>query len=96
MQIFLADGGFSARQAYDWGMVAKLTPASELKAVTRDLAQRIAQNAPAAIAATKALVHQSRFTSVADQLQAEVEGIIGCMRHEEFRDAVNRFLTKSK
>mgnify|MGYP000364852932 CR=1 FL=1 len=96
LQIFLADGSFSAQQACDWGMVAKLVPAAELKAATRDLAQRVAQNAPAAIAATKALVHQSRFTSVAQQLAAEVDGIVGCMKHAEFREAVNKFLTKSK
>lgn len=96
MQIFLADGSFSAQQGYDWGMIAKLVPAADLKAATRELALRIAQNAPAAIAATKALIHQSRFTSVAQQLDAEVENITGCMRHDEFRKAVDKFLTKSK
>ncbi|MCO5129920.1 MAG: enoyl-CoA hydratase-related protein [Xanthobacteraceae bacterium] len=96
LQIFLADGSFSATQAYDWGMVAKLVPATELKAATRELAQRVAQNAPAAIAATKALIHQSRSTPVAQQLDAEVERIIGCMRHDDFREAVGRFLSKAK
>lgn len=96
LQIFLADGSFSAQQAYDWGLVAKLVPAAELKTATRELAQRIAQNAPAAIAATKALIHQSRFTSVTQQLDAEVENIIDCMRHDDFRKAVDKFLTKAK
>ena len=96
LQIFLADGSFSAQQAYDWGMIAKLVPAAELKAATRELAQRVAQNAPGAIAATKALIHQSRFASVAQQLDAEVEHILDCMRHDAFGNAVNRFLSKAK
>ena len=32
LQIFLAEDSFSAQQAYDWGLVAKVVPAAELKA----------------------------------------------------------------
>ena len=38
LQIFLAEDSFSAQQAYDWGLVAKVVPAVELKAATRELA----------------------------------------------------------
>ena len=34
LQIFLAEDSFSAQQAYDWGLVAKVVPAVELKAAT--------------------------------------------------------------
>ncbi len=95
-QIFLADGGFSAQQAYDWGLVTQLAPAAELRQATHDLAQRIAQNAPTAIAATKALIHQARTTPLVQQLDAEVEGIVGCMKTDAFRAAVDKFLSKSK
>src|SRR5438876_282498 len=44
LQIFLAEDSFSAKQAYDWGLVAKIVPAAELKAATRDLAHRLAQH----------------------------------------------------
>lgn len=94
LQIFLAEGSFSAQQAYDWGLVAKLVPAAELKQATRDFAARIAQNAPAAIGATKALIHQSRSTPVQQQLDAEVTAIVDCMKHDEFRTAVGKFLGK--
>src|SRR6478735_11930599 len=59
MQIYLAEDSFTARQAYDWGLVAKVVPAHELKAATRELAQRLAENAPAGLAATKALIHRA-------------------------------------
>ncbi len=47
LQIYLAEDSFSAAQAYEWGLVAKVVPAVELKAATRELAHRLAQNAPA-------------------------------------------------
>ena len=51
LQIYLAEDSFSAQQAYEWGLVAKVVPAAELKAATREFAERLAQNPPAAIAA---------------------------------------------
>src|SRR3954466_8175320 len=62
LQIFLAEDSFSAQQACDWGLVAKVVPPAELKAATRALAERLAQNAPAAIEATKALIHRAATT----------------------------------
>jgi enoyl-CoA hydratase/carnithine racemase len=96
LQIYLAEDSFSAAQAYDWGLVAKVVPAVELKAATRELAHRLAQNAPAALAATKALIHRASITPIEAQLDAERDGIIGCMQTEEFRAAVKKFTSKGK
>src|SRR5467141_1270285 len=75
LQIFLAEDSFSAAQAYDWGLVVKVVPAVELKAATRELAHRLAQNAPAALATTKALIHRAPVTPVERQLDAERDAI---------------------
>jgi enoyl-CoA hydratase/carnithine racemase len=96
LQIFLAEDSFSAQQAYDWDLVAKVVPAAELKAATRQLAERLAQNAIAAIGGTKALVYQAAVTPTKQQLDAEEAGIIGCMQTEEFRIAVQKFTRKGK
>jgi enoyl-CoA hydratase/carnithine racemase len=96
LQIFLAEDSFTAQQAYDWGLVAKIVPAGELKAATRDLASKLAQIAPAGLAATKALIHRAPVTPVAQQLDAERDAIIDCMHTEEFRIAVKKFTSKSK
>jgi enoyl-CoA hydratase/carnithine racemase len=96
LQIFLAEDSFSAAQAHDWGLVVKVVPAAELKAATRELALRLAQNPPAALAATKALVHRAAETPVEQQLDAEKEAIIDCMHTDEFRVAVKKFTSKSK
>src|SRR3977135_3714859 len=62
LQIFLAEDSFSAQQAHDWGWVAKVGPAAELKAATRQFAERLAQNPPAAIRGTKSLGYQAATT----------------------------------
>jgi enoyl-CoA hydratase/carnithine racemase len=94
LQIFLAEDSFSAAQAYDWGLVAKVVPAAELKAATRELAHRLAQNAPAALAVTKALIHRVHVTPIDQQLDAERDAIIDCMHTEEFRVAVRKFTSR--
>lgn len=96
LQIFLAEDSFSSAQAYDWGLVVKVVPATELKAATRKLAERLAQNAPTALAATKALIHSAPITTIEHQLDAERDGIVRCMHTEEFRAVVNKFTSKSK
>src|ERR1700690_818507 len=96
LQIYLAEDSFSAAQAYDWGLVAKVVPAVELKAATRELALRLAQNAPAALAATKALIHRAPTTPIEQQLDAERDAIIDCMHTDEFRVAVKKFTSKGK
>src|SRR4051794_5270214 len=95
-QVFLAEDSFSAQQACEWGLVAKVVPAAELKAVTREFARRLAQNSTAAIGATKALVYQAALTSTRQQLDAEEKGIIDAMLTEDFRVAVKKFTSKSK
>src|ERR1700722_9379225 len=96
LQIFLAEDSFSAAQALQWGLVVKVVPAAELKAATRELALRLAQNAPAALAATKALIHRSHVTPIEQQLDAERDAIIDCMHTDEFRAAVKKFTSKGK
>jgi enoyl-CoA hydratase/carnithine racemase len=96
LQIFLAEDSFSAAQARDWGLVVKVVPAAELKAATRELAHRLAQNAPAALAATKDLIHRSHVTPIEQQLDAERDAIIDCMHTDEFRVAVKKFTSKGK
>ncbi len=95
-QIFLAEDSFTAQQAYDWGLVARVVAPTELKAATRQFAERLARNPPAAIGATKALVYQAATVSTKAQLDAEAEKIVECMHTEDFRVAVKKFTSKSK
>jgi enoyl-CoA hydratase/carnithine racemase len=96
LQIFLAEDSFTAQQALEWGLVAKIVPATELKAATRQFAERLAQNSAAAIAGTKSLVYQAPTTPTKQQLDAEEHKIITAMLTDEFRMAVKKFTSKGK
>jgi enoyl-CoA hydratase/carnithine racemase len=96
LQIFLAEDSFTAQQALQWGLVARIVPAAELKAATRQFAERLAQNAPAAIAGTKSLVYQAPTTPTKQQLDGEEHKIIAAMLTREFEVAVKKFTSKSK
>ena len=85
LQLFLAEDSFTAQQAYEWGLVARVVPAAALKAETRKFAERLAQNPPAAIAGTKSLVYQAAVTPTKQQLDAEEAGIIAAMHTDDFR-----------
>ena len=96
LQLFLAEDSFSAQQAYDWGLVARVVAPTELKAATRQFAERLAKNPPAAIGHTKALLYQAATTPTKQQLDAEEEKIIEAMNTDEFRVAVKKFTSKGK
>jgi enoyl-CoA hydratase/carnithine racemase len=96
LQIFLSEDSFSAQQAYDWGLVAKVVPEIELKAATQQFAQRLAQNPLAAIGGTKSLVYQAALTPTKQQLDAEEEKIIEAMQTDDSRAAVKKFMSKGK
>ena len=87
---------FPHSRPLDWGLVEKIVPATELKDATRKFAARLAQNPPAAIAGTKALVYQAATTSTRQQLDAEEAKIIEAMLTDEFRVAVKKFTSKGK
>ncbi|MEO8320540.1 MAG: enoyl-CoA hydratase-related protein [Bradyrhizobium sp.] len=96
LQLFLAEDSFTAQQAYEWGLVARVVPAAELKAETLKFAERLAQNPPAAIAGTKSLVYQAAVTPTKAQLDAEEARIIEAMQTDDFRAAVKKFTSKGK
>ncbi|WP_316233040.1 enoyl-CoA hydratase/isomerase family protein [Bradyrhizobium sp. SZCCHNPS2010] len=96
LQIFLAEDSFTAQQAYEWGLVTKVVPGLELMAATREIAQRLAQNMSAGLAATKALIRRAATSTVEQQLDAERDAIIACMHTDEFKAAVKRFTSKGK
>jgi enoyl-CoA hydratase/carnithine racemase len=94
LQIFLMEDSFDATQAEAWGLVNKVVPEAELRTATQALAKRLAALGPAA-AATKRLVAASPERSMAEQLDAEMAELIGCMRADSFREAVRRFIERT-
>lgn len=93
MQLFLAEEkGVSTREAADWGLVNAVVPAVELDRVTAEWAERLARNAPAAIAATKRLMMPEPEASLRTRLEAEEEALLRCMATDHYREGVRRFV----
>jgi enoyl-CoA hydratase/carnithine racemase len=92
LQIFLMEDSFDARQAETWGLVNKVVPEVELSTATRALAERLASIEPRVAGATKRLISASHDRTMAEQLDAEMSELIGCMQADSFRDAVRRFV----
>lgn len=95
LQIFLMEDSFGALQAEAWGLVNRVVPESELPTATRALAERLASMGPRAIVATKKLIYASPGRPMAEQLDAEMTELVGCMQGDPFRDAVRRFAKRS-
>lgn len=63
----------SAREAFEFGIVDQIVPASQLREATARLASDIAANSPAAVRAAKVLIRRSLDLDVAEALQLSHE-----------------------
>ena len=95
LQIFMAEDKFSAAQAHGWGLVNYLVPAAELNEATQTLAEKLARNAPQAIAETKRMIYRHAQPLEA-QLDAEKDAILRCMTSDVFKAALKSFISKGK
>lgn len=68
-----------------WGMVARVVPAVELKQQTEAFALRLALWEPKAAAATKRLIMHSAGTKLHIQLEEELKAVVSCMDSESFK-----------
>ena len=97
LQIFLAEDSFSAQQAYDWGLVAKVVPAAELKAADAKIRRAAgAKSAGRHRAAPSRWSTRPRSPRPSSSSMPRKPKIIDAMQTEEFRAAVKKFTSKSK
>lgn len=90
---FLGDR-FDAAAALDLGIVNRVVPRADLDAAIADVAGRIARSAPQAVSRTKALYNGSTQSTLAEQLEAEVEHFAACAATGDFVEGVTAFLEK--
>ena len=94
LQIFLAEDGFSARQAETWGLVNRVVPGDLLADETRRFAERLAATPMEAISNTKRLVLGDCASDLQTQLSDEMESLIRCMSTDAFSQAVRQFVER--
>ena len=84
----------NATEAERLGIVSRMVPPDELMKVTRELADKIAQQAPIPIELTKKMVWRSLFDNIARQLDLETWAQNICRGTEDHRESVRAFMEK--
>jgi 2-(1,2-epoxy-1,2-dihydrophenyl)acetyl-CoA isomerase len=83
-----------AQQAAEWGLIWRCVEDSELSAVIEDLAQRLVEAAPAAVARTKQAIHGAGSRTLEQQLEVERDMQRELGGTADFAEGVAAFLQK--
>jgi 2-(1,2-epoxy-1,2-dihydrophenyl)acetyl-CoA isomerase len=94
--LLLTAAKLDAQEAWRLGILSRIVPAEELESESMKLAQRFAQAPQRAVSLAKRLVNAANSTSLADQLQAEREGIVKCVGDPDFAEGVMAFVEKRR
>lgn len=84
----------SADEAFRLGLVNRVLPQEEFRSQVAEYAERLAQNAPLALAAIKASIHRALGSSLEEVLTYEMDEQRRMSRTEDFREGVAAFLEK--
>ncbi len=95
-EIILTGRPFSARDAYEWGMVNRLCAADSLLAETSETARRIADNAPISVRQAKHAIHFGLQMDLASAMMFEIEAYNRMVPTEDRREGIASFNEKRK
>ena len=84
----------SARQLFDWGLVASVATSGQSFGEALRLAERLAAMAPNALASAKELLQQAGHHSLTEQLAAERDHFVANLFHANGAEGLNAFLEK--
>ncbi len=95
-EIFFTARRYSAGEALTMGLVNEVVPAEELQDRVRDIARRIADNAPLTVASVKRIVSELAVPREQRDQAAIDASIAACFASEDYREGVAAFLAKRK
>lgn len=93
-EIFLLGEPFSGAQADQLGLITKALPSAELEAYAQARIARLAQQPPAAVRRSKALLRAGTLAAVEESLQAEYKGFAQGLASDECKESINAFFEK--
>lgn len=96
MEIALSGDHFPASRLADWGLANRVTGPGEALPVARELAGRIAENAPLALAATKRVIVESADWSGAEQFAKQGEIITPVFVSKDAMEGAAAFAEKRR
>jgi enoyl-CoA hydratase len=95
-EIILTGVPFTAQQAYEWGMVNAVLPASELMPAALATAARIADNAPISVRQAKKSMHYGSQMDLASGLAFEAQAYERMVATQDRREGIDSFNEKRK
>ncbi|MCI0337645.1 MAG: enoyl-CoA hydratase-related protein [Acidobacteria bacterium] len=96
MQMVLTGEMIDAHEAYRLGLVNEVYPHTELESKTMDLAARIAEKSPVALAMAKTAVKNAARMNLREGLDQEIDLFALCFSSEDKEEGVRAFLEKRK
>lgn len=96
MQLILTGEMINAQEAYRLGLVNEVHPAAELEAKTMEMANKIAEKSPIALAMAKTSVKNAARTTLREGLDREIDLFALCFSSEDKEEGVRAFLEKRK
>jgi enoyl-CoA hydratase len=96
MELLLTGDMIKAPEAQRIGLVNRVVPEGELMAQTKNLARKLASQAPVALATMKQVVFEGMGQPLPEALRTELEGFLKVFATEDAREGVSAFLGKRK
>jgi enoyl-CoA hydratase len=96
MQMILTGEMIGAQEAHRLGLINEIYPAQELEAKTMELANKIAEKSPVALAMAKASVKNAARTNLREGLDQEIDLFALCFSSQDKEEGVRAFLEKRK
>ena len=96
MQMILTGEMIGAEEAHRLGLVNEVYPAAELEAKTMELARKIAEKSPVALAMAKAAVKNAARLNLREGLDQEIDLFALCFSSADKEEGVRAFLEKRK
>jgi len=95
-EIFFTARRFGADEALRMGLVNQVRPKSQLEGYVREVAERIASNAPLTLRSVKQIASELAKDPSERDLESVRAGIRACMESEDYREGMRAFLAKRR
>ena len=96
MQLILSGEMIDAAEAWRIGLVNQVHPADQLRAKTLELALKIAEKSPIALALAKTAVKAAARTNLREGLDLEIDLFSLCFSSDDMAEGVRAFLEKRR
>jgi 2-(1,2-epoxy-1,2-dihydrophenyl)acetyl-CoA isomerase len=93
-ELFFLGESIDAQEAFSLGIVNRVVSPDELESATRQLAERLRDAPPIAIAAVKQAVYMSQTAELEEMLRYENEAQLRCFQSHDGQEGTRAFLEK--